>query len=240
MDREPRFLKVPEAELQGVARTSLDSPSPTQAQLDRKQRSTALIEALGLPWLETLPVVEDESKLVPRARDEVAARCVATEICAVKGETNDNQMVQLVASSFAARAFFSAEERAFFDNPAPSQRDRARFAWRYECAHVLLWALGYLSDLNPPDVVANVPREAAIFADKGPQHFAPDAELRPLHEILDQTDLYYRLHWAVIHLRLKGAPHPSANEQIIMERHRALNWLIRYMGQSWDHVTTDT
>jgi hypothetical protein len=65
VDREPRFLKVPEAELQGVARTSLDSPAPTQAQLDRKRRSFAIIEALGLPWLESLPVVEDESKLVP-------------------------------------------------------------------------------------------------------------------------------------------------------------------------------
>jgi len=47
VDREPRFLKVPEAELQGVARTSLDSPAPTLAQLDRKRRSIAIIEALG-------------------------------------------------------------------------------------------------------------------------------------------------------------------------------------------------
>ncbi|MEO7730336.1 MAG: DUF4272 domain-containing protein [Kofleriaceae bacterium] len=34
--------------------------------------------------------------------------------------------------------------------------------------------------------------------------------------------------------------HPNANEELITERHRALNWLIRYMGQSWDNVTTDT
>src|SRR4051794_29207283 len=72
VDREPRFLKAPEPEL--------------QAQIDRKRRSIAIMEALCLPWLETLPVVEDESKLVPRDRDEVAARYVATEICAIKGE----------------------------------------------------------------------------------------------------------------------------------------------------------
>lgn len=226
MDREPRFLKVPEPEL--------------QAQIDRKRRSIAIIEALGLPWLEALPVVEDESKLVPRARDEVAARYVATEICAIKGETNDYESAQLIAKVFAAKAFFSADERAFFDNPAPSQRDRVRFAWRYECAHVFLWALGYLAELNPPDTLVNVAREGVIFVDKGPQHFAPDARLRPLHEILDQADLYYRLHWAAIHLRLKGTPNPNANEEIVMERHRALNWLIRYLDQSWDNVTTDT
>jgi len=33
---------------------------------------------------------------------------------------------------------------------------------------------------------------------------------------------------------------PKANEEIIVERHRALNWLIRYMNQDWDDVTTDT
>jgi hypothetical protein len=30
------------------------------------------------------------------------------------------------------------------------------------------------------------------------------------------------------------------NEEIIGERHRALNWLIRYMDQEWDEITTDT
>ena len=226
--------------MQGVARTSLDSPNPTQAQIDRRRRSIASIEALGLPWLETLPVVEDDSRIVPRTRDEVAARCVATEICAVKGETNDNRSAQLFAKVFAAGPFFSAEERAFFDDPAPSQRDRVRFAWRYECTHVFLWALGYVVELNPPDVIADVPREGAILADKGPRQFAADATLRPLHEILDQADLHYCLHWATRHLRLRGGSSPNADAEITMERHRALNWLIRYMGQSWDNVTMDT
>jgi len=27
---------------------------------------------------------------------------------------------------------------------------------------------------------------------------------------------------------------------IVIERHAALNWLIGYMGQSWDEITTDT
>jgi hypothetical protein len=32
----------------------------------------------------------------------------------------------------------------------------------------------------------------------------------------------------------------ARNGEIIVERHRALNWLIRYQGQDGDHVTTDT
>lgn len=61
-----------------------------------------------------------------------------------------------------------------------------------------------------------------------------------MSEILDQADYYYRLHWAVIELRLNGRSSGKANEEIIDERHKALNWLIRYMGQNWDDITTDT
>jgi Domain of unknown function (DUF4272) len=33
---------------------------------------------------------------------------------------------------------------------------------------------------------------------------------------------------------------PNSSEEIIVERHKALNWLIRYMGENWDDIRTDT
>ncbi|WP_079688608.1 DUF4272 domain-containing protein [Ohtaekwangia koreensis] len=30
------------------------------------------------------------------------------------------------------------------------------------------------------------------------------------------------------------------NSSVVFERHYSLNWLIRYMNQDWDKVTTDT
>lgn len=69
---------------------------------------------------------------------------------------------------------------------------------------------------------------------------AQGAKPRPIREILDQADLYYHLHWSAIELRLAGKESPQLNEEIILERHRALNWLIRYKGQDWDEVTADT
>lgn len=54
------------------------------------------------------------------------------------------------------------------------------------------------------------------------------------------TDLYYGLDWAAIELRIKGHPSDKADEGVIRERHRALNWLIWYMNQDWDDVKTDT
>jgi hypothetical protein len=237
--RKPR-LEVPEKALQGAVRTSLDSPNPTPAQLARKARSIAAVKAMGLPVIDHLPVVEDEAALAPRTTEEVAGRCLAVEFAAVKGESNDSRLVQRLVDEHGVRKLLSPKEAAFLANPSPSKQDLADFAWGYECVHVFLWALGYLPELKPPDEIADVPHEAGLIRERGPGGLARGAKLRPMAEILDQADLYYRIHWAVTELREKGAHSDRANPEIVMERHRALNWLIRYMNQAWDDVRTDT
>ncbi len=198
------------------------------------------MKQLGLPWIDHLPVVEDEAKVKPRAKEEVIARCLATEFCAVRGESNEKKFVDDLVEKFGVQGALSPEERKFLQTPTPSKQQLADFAWRYECVHVFLWALGYLPALNPPNRIADVGKEVTIIRDKGPEKFTADASLRPLSEVLDQADLYYRLHWATVELRLKGEKSEKADGEIVMERHRALNWLIRYMNQDWDDVTTDT
>lgn len=231
---------VPEEKLKGSVRTNLDNPNPTPTQLARKQKSIAAVKQMGLPWIEHLPVVEDETRTKPRTTKEVVSRCLATEFCAVRGESNDKKLADGLIEKFGIAKALSPQERAFIQTPSPSKQQLADFAWRYECVHVFLWALGYLPALNPPNQIADVAKEVSVIRDKGPENFGKDAKLRPLSELLDQADLYYRLHWAAVELRLKGQKHEKINEEIIMERHRALNWLIRYMGQEWDDVTTDT
>jgi hypothetical protein len=97
-----------------------------------------------------------------------------------------------------------------------------------------------VDELKPPHESADVEAETKIIHDAGAKDFIARAQLRSLDEILDANDYYYRLHWAVVELGLNGQESPAANEEIIVERHRALNWLIRYMNQEWDDVTTDT
>ncbi len=158
----------------------------------------------------------------------------------MRGESNEKKFVDDLVEKFGVQGALSPEERKFLQTPTPSKQQLADFAWRYECVHVFLWALGYLPALNPPNRIADVGKEVTIIRDKGPEKFTADASLRPLSEVLDQADLYYRLHWATVELRLKGEKSEKADGEIVMERHRALNWLIRYMNQDWDDVTTDT
>ena len=236
----PKYPSVDEKALKGKARTSLDSPQPTQSQLARKAKSIGVIKGLGLPVTDHLPVVEDEASITPRSREEIAERALALAISAVKGESNDQKLVDSLITQFSAKQLFTPAELAFITNRSPTQQQLIDFAWQYECVHVLLWSLGHIEKLQPPNHVCDVPAEVSIIRSLGREKLSSTAHPRPLSEILDQADYYYRLHWAAIELRLNGNKSDKVNEEIIDERHKALNWLIRYMGQNWDDITTDT
>lgn len=240
MPEKPKYKQATEQQLKGVVRTNLDSPSPTPAQKARKERNTEAVKRLGLPTLATLPVVEDETTIEPRSKEDIAHRCLATIACAVKGEGEEKEVVDIVLKKFGVEPYLSPAEQAFIRNPKPARQDLIDFAWRYECAHVFLWALGHLEALKGPSTICEVAKDAALVRELGPEGLIGKAKLRPLAEILDMADFYYRLHWAAIELRLKGSKSDAADEGIIRERHRALNWLIRYMAQEWDDVQTDT
>jgi len=234
-----KYPTTTEKALQGKVRTNLDSPQPTPLQLARKAKSIAAIKELGLPFTDHLPVVEDESSITPRSPEEVAERAIALAISAVKGEANDQQLVDSLITRYSAQQLFTPAELAFISNHSPAPQQLTDFAWQYECVHVLLWSLGHIEKLQPPNQVCDVPADTSIIKNLGRQ-MSSTAHPRSLSEIMDQADYYYRLHWAAIELRVNGKSSNKVNEEIVDERHKALNWLIRYMGQNWDDITTDT
>src|SRR5262245_56702149 len=55
------YPTVNESDLKSIARTRFDSPNPTAAQLARRAKNNKTIRDMGLPVLEDLPLVEDET-----------------------------------------------------------------------------------------------------------------------------------------------------------------------------------
>jgi hypothetical protein len=207
----------------------------------RKARSILELEAAGVQVLPSLPPIETEAASLRRTEEEVAKRMIALAIVAVKGETGDHVMGQALIEQFGATAFLSPAEARFMADPSPSDHDRIQFTWRYEGVWVLLWALGLIDDPGPPSDIADVPRLASILRDLGTEGVLAQARLRPQAELLDAADLIYRQHWAVRQAGLDGAPAPTGlDPSVVIERHYTLNWLIGYMGQAWDEISTDT
>lgn len=218
-----------------------ETATPSVEAAARKTRSMERLKKEGVPSVDHLPVIEDSKECRKRTAEEIAHRAIAVCITAVKGEGLDQATVEALVKNYGADAFFTPEEKAFIKNPSPSHQDRVNFAWRYECAWVLLWALGYVESLERPEKICDVVKLVGIVRDHSTEQLVKDAKLRPLDQLLDEADLIYRYHWATTNARLKGEDAPAKLEGgVVVERHYALNWLIGYMDQEWDDVSTDT
>jgi hypothetical protein len=158
-----------------------------------------------------------------------------------KGEGLEQEVVEWVLKAYELRPHLTPKELDFVLDNSPSQHDRIQFIWRYEAAWALLWALGFVAQLGKPVQICDVHFAVRTKTARTTSQFIEDSELRPIADILDQADLIYRYHWAVRNANIKGEQIPAALDPgVTEERHYALNWLIGYMEQAWDDVTTDT
>jgi hypothetical protein len=218
-----------------------ETTAPSKEAAERKARSVDRLKKEGVPTLDNLPVIEDSQEAKTRTKEEIAQRAIAVCLTAVKGEGVEQKAIDSLVVKFGADKFFTPEEAAFIKDPMPTQEDRIKFSWRYECLWVMLWSLGYIEKLERPEGICDVPKAVSFLKNRDTAQFINDAKLRSLNEILDEADLIYRYHWAVTSARLKGQEAPAKLEGgVVQERHYALNWLIGYMDQAWDDVSTDT
>ena len=215
--------------------------SPSKEALKRRTRSNRQLASEGIPIAASLPVIETAAQAKPRTANEVARRAIALLLVANKGELNDQAFVEIFIGVFSASDDFTPKELAFIRNGNTTQIERTQFLWRYESLNVLLWAIGLVDKLDRADAIIDVPKAVTIFRENGRDGLLEKAKMRPIKEILDQSDLIYRMHWAVRDAGINGRPAPAGlDRSVVYERHYAFNWLIGYLGQHWDDITTDT
>jgi hypothetical protein len=231
---------IPAEALERKARIEQRTLAPTREALQRRSRSIALIKQQGIPVMEGLPVIETTREARRRSKQEIADRAVALVLVAYRGEQDNAAYARSVAGWHQAIDKMTPKERAFFTDDYPEAITRSAFTWRYEAACVMFWALGFVKELPPPSKECDAVQLLMRVIGSDHQRFLKGSKLRPLASILDAADLAYRYHWALRDAQQRGASLPNVRHDIIIERHAALNWLIGYMDQDWDDITTDT
>jgi hypothetical protein len=222
-------------------------PPVTDEQLQRRTRSHARLDSEGVPTLAWHSLVESESEIKPRQSLEVANRlrglCVVSAKASAQGiglaAAEIMTMMKRSIDEPLSASLFTPDELAFLPGLDSSDVDLALFSWRSEAAWVLLWALRWVDGPMSLPVAPCDPDELMTIVRTQPDLTARG--LRSLAEILDEADLIYRYAWAVRSALDSGLQPPGGlDRDIIMERHHALNWLIRYGDAEWDEVRCDT
>lgn len=212
----------------------------TPETLDRKRRSETVLRAEGVRVNVSLPSIQSEATSRRRSTSEVAFRAMALLAIAARGEGVQPETVNKIIQQYGLQPALSPKELRFLSSTQPSQQDLVQFSWRYEAAWVLLWALGYVEKLAKPASMCDAPKAVAFMRERTAKQFISSATLRPQAKLLDWADLAYRYHWAVTEARVRGGPAPSVDAGVVLEWHYTLNWLIGYMEQPWDEISTDT
>lgn len=231
---------IPAEALERKARIEQRALAPTREALQRRARSIARLKLQGVPVMEDLPVIETTREARKRSKQEIADRAVALVLVANRGEQDKAAYIRSVADWHQAIDKMTPKERAFFNDNYPDPHTRSAFTWRYEAACVMFWALGLVKELPPPSQECDAVPLLMRVISSDHQRFPKGSKLRPLTQILDAADLTYRYHWALRDARQRGEALQSVRHDVIIERHTALNWLIGYMDQHWDDITTDT
>ena len=207
----------------------------------RKKRSEELLKTRGIPVNSSLPVIESEEEISLRSAEDIAKRAIALLAVAAREKGMEQQKAIDILTEREAWESTTPREREFLLKKDPTKQEMINFTWRFEGLWVLLWALGYVEELGIPTSICDVPLAAGLVLETPSEKFIGQAKSRSRSEILDEADLIYRADWAVVNARLNGDEMPgNLNPGVVYERHYALNWLIGYLDQEWDDITTDT
>lgn len=218
-----------------------DAPDPLPDQLARKARSEVALQARGIPCAAGLPPVASDTTVQLRPLAAVVDRTLALAYVALKGEGLEADSLASFDDAYGARAHLSPLEQAFADNPTPDRQALVNATWRYEALHTLLWALGFVPELDYPDHPCDPGADVGLLAPLSETEFRAQARLRAAPDILDAADLTYRYAWACVDARLHQRPAPAGLEGgVVHERLYALNWLTARFDEDWDDVSTDT
>lgn len=223
-----------------------DNRSSIEA-LNRKMNSISILQQQGIPYIDELPPLPSSYDIVGKTYDEVAKRAIVLCICCnYASDIVSNKKKKYIKESkkffnklldrYNVKNIMTNEEQELFEK---GNHDIAvQISWQFEGCAVLLWTLGLLNYLNYPDTLVNPDELTGIVSScNNYSEFVQKCAFRSVEEILDLADLTYRYNWYCVDAQIEGEE-PKINPEIVVERYRALKWLLT--DEKWDKVDINT
>lgn len=205
-----------------------------------RSQSRQLAAGHGYEIMGSLPLLDPNP--IPRPATEVARRSLALLATLwVANGLDADQASEWLVSEDLVDALTPSEHAILADGPETHPTTTNTILWQVEAVWALAWTLRLTRTL---DVTKSVGDEmASLFPDvpggEEAGQFVSSAALRSREELIQMLDLIYCVHWAVADARLsRGEVLPGLEEPRILERRRALEWVM--CDEEWDELSLDT
>ena len=206
-----------------------------------KRESETIILSVGGQICDWLPVLDYTNKL--RSIESVSRRALV--LCAMLqiyfGAPIERINYWLEQNSLSDELADSEREILALDDSDISEQQRINLYWSIEALWALVW-VGSLIDALPFDLP--VQNSLASLCPNFQQYedgakFAQSMQLRSYDDLFQMCDLYYRVHWWTRNAQLQGTNTGDVSIDIIMERRKALEWVMS-PDCEWDSVELNT
>lgn len=214
----------------------------TMTAQERKENTEIILEKFDIQVNGHLPLIEDESEAKVREAKDVAKRLlILTYLNVAAEQENKSEIIEYLKIDDLWDCV-SEDEKVLFLKNELTEQDSINISWKSESIYLMLWSLNKVDNLNFPPEQCKISEMLELIPDflETSKDFIDSAKLRTTNEILDMSDLLYRLHWSIRQAELENKDSPAnIDSSIVQERHYAINW-ITYYEDSWDDITTDT
>ena len=220
-------------------------------QIKRRDQSWQVLREKSIYVPINYPFLESGRHTQIRTPQEIAERAAALLMVSLYSECmlSENQ-TRDQASDFIqelmdemGKNVFSPNEKKYLKSRSPRKSRQIEFSWQYECLAVMEWALGLTPELPFPNKTCDVSKAVELLKDcHSIEDIVKISNPRSKKELLDACDLIFCLDWACTDARIHKLPMPAGMDgSVVMERHKALNWLINADNAAdWDDVKTNT
>lgn len=206
----------------------------------RKDQTEIILKENNIPINLYLPLIEEEREAVIRTAADIAKRIlILAYLYTTIHNDDDKQDIIAYLKTEKLWGHVSRREQALFNKETLSEKEARNLSWRVECIKVLLWSINKIDDLGLPiDEASEIFNLIPGYIESS-EEFVNGAVIRDTTEILDASDLIYRIHWAIKQARIDNTEIPNINPDVVQEWHQAINWITFYEDR-WDDITTDT
>ena len=249
----------PLAELGELRVIKVPAPVETSpAQEARTERVLMQTAAYGVPCYQGhIRWVGDEESVTLRSATDVARRVVAMHSVVTYARGRPRAEVLADIEGFGVAADLSPTEANLLHSEPLDEAARQEMIWSLEALVPLMWALGFIDELAWPESMIDVEAlHDLIFTSLPTPEAVNQATLRSATEVLDAVELTVRQHNGLRGCHTSGDLVPmnfnwndptemvvasrSLAAPVLAQRHRAMNWLIRFGDADWDYVDTPT